>query len=210
MKMTSSRWFSRLNLRGICETPQAYCAHDALDHAAVHNDAAACTSGYCNVMTHVNLALPDFRYAPGMPPDTAHLYLRMACKLCHAAASTESTCCRSPAAGVKPLECVEEAGCVRPPQSSVCEIDNQRALRSASACGSTPDEGAARRRPPRSQLAKMDNKHSVLRPVPCTASAWTRRDVASGCQTVGLQLGIIGSNVGDLLDTEATRHVMPP
>ena len=39
MKMTSSRWFSRLNLRSIEGIPQAPCANDAFDHAAAHNNA---------------------------------------------------------------------------------------------------------------------------------------------------------------------------
>ena len=39
------------------------------------------------IVTHVNLAVPVARYAPGTPPVTAHLYLRLAFKLCQAAAS---------------------------------------------------------------------------------------------------------------------------
>ncbi len=94
-----------------------------------------CMFEYCSIMTYVNLALPDFRYAPGMPPVTAHLYLRMACMF-QAAASTESTCFWSPAVAAKTLECVKHTGCAQPPHSSVGKID--RPLRSASACESRP------------------------------------------------------------------------
>ena len=141
---------------------------------AAQNTAGQLVANSCHTVTHVNLAVPLFRYAPGTPPVTAHLYLRLARKMHQAATSIDwQNCCHDQAlSSMWRSKCMRSDSHSNTAASAGMRVEALRSLRAV--------------------VMLTGRNHliapSTLRPVPGRVK---QRGVVLGCQTVGLQLGLI-------------------